>query len=327
MDPVEQKRLAIGVDMGGTNLRVAVVNHEGKILASIRRPSPIAEAKQGQASLIQAIRDVAADVAVTSMDLCGVGIGIPGWMDRMSGRLVFAPKMSHWQEVFDLDQLQCELGLPIFIDSDPNVATLGELWAGAGRGTRNMVMVTLGTGLGCGIVIDGKLYAGHHGMSGEFGHIVLNECTDTLCDCGRRGCLETQASGPAIARQGKLAVESGQDTLMKSLAGGQANNVTTAIVFAAAARGDPVACSLVERAGELLGIGLANLVSLFEPEMLIIGGGMADVGELILEPMRRTMKSHCYLLAMGYTSIGLSLAHLGDDAGMIGAARLAFGNE
>jgi glucokinase len=327
MDPVEQKRLAIGVDMGGTNLRVAVVNHEGQILASIRRPSPIAEPKQGQASLIQAIGDVAADIAVTPVDLCGVGIGIPGWMDRVTGRLAFAPKMAHWQEVFDLDRLQCELGLPIFIDSDPNVATLGELWAGAGRGTRNMVMVTLGTGLGCGIVIDGKLYAGHHGMSGEFGHIVLNECTDTLCDCGRRGCLETQASGPAIARQGKFAVESGQETLMRSLAGGQAHNVTTAIVFAAAACGDPVACSLVERAGELLGIGLANLVSLFEPEMLIIGGGMADVGELILEPMRRTMKSHCYLLAMGYTSIGLSLAHLGDNAGMIGAAKLAFGNE
>lgn len=324
MLPILQNKFAIGIDMGGTNLRAAVVDHNGQIIASIRRPSPIAQAQQGQTSLMQAVRDVAAEAAVDLGHVCGVGIGIPGWVDRVTGRLVFAPKMVNWQAVFDLDQLQGELGLCISVDSDPNVATLGELWVGAGRGTRNMVMVTLGTGIGCGIVIDGKLYAGHHGMSGEFGHIVVNDGSDYLCDCGMRGCLETQVAGPAIARQGELAVANGQATLISTLAGGQANKVTTAIVFAAAAQGDCVAYAIVERAGEVLGIGLANLISLFEPEMLIVGGGMADVGELILEPMRRTMKSHCYLLSMGYISVELVHARLGDHAGMVGAAKLAF---
>lgn len=324
MLPKEQKRLAVGIDMGGTNLRAAVVDCNGQIIASIRRPSPIADAVNGQASFIQAIHDVALEARVEPSALCGVGIGIPGWMDRVTGQLVFAPKLVHWQEFFDLRVLQRELALPITVDSDPNVATLGELWAGAGRGTRNMVMVTLGTGLGCGIVIDGKLYAGHRGMSGEFGHIVINEYGDTICDCGTRGCLETQASGPAIARQGKQAVARGDETLMRDLADGKADDVTTSIVFAAAARGDAAAGAIVEGAGKVLGIGLANLVSLFEPEMLIIGGGMADVGELILDPMRRAMTSHCYLLSMGYISLALSMAQLGDNAGMVGAAKLVF---
>jgi glucokinase len=324
MGDAAQKNLAIGVDMGGTNLRAAVVDQNGQLLASIRTASPIADPTKGQETLIQAICDVAARAAVQPTALCGVGLGIPGWMDRVTGRLAFAPKMAHWQDVFDLAAIQAELCLPLYVDSDPNVATLGELWMGAGRGSRNMVMITLGTGLGCGIVIDGKLYAGHHGMSGEFGHIVVNDFSEVPCDCGVIGCLETQAAGPAIARQGKLAVASGRDTLMSSLVDGCASNVTTSTVFAAAADGDPVARAIIEHAGELLGTGLATLVSLFEPEKIIIGGGMADRGEPLLEPMRRTMASRCYLISMGYVSVDLVLAHLGDTAGMIGAAKLAF---
>lgn len=315
--------MAIGVDIGGTNLRAAVVDHLGHIRAHIRRPSPIADPCSGQDILIQAIHDVAATADVALAQIQGVGLGIPGWMDRVSGQLLFAPKMAHWQSMFDLYRLREQLQLPVYVDSDPNVATLGELWVGAGRGVRNMVMVTLGTGLGCGIVIDGRLYVGHHGMSGEFGHIVVNDFAEYVCDCGMRGCLETQASGPAIARQGRLAVAAGQTTLLGQLAGGNAEAVTTAMVFSAAAQGDPVAQLIVDHAGELLGAGLATLVSLLEPEMLIVGGGMADVGELILGPMRRTLAARCYLIRLGYAPLALTLAELGDSAGVIGAARLA----
>lgn len=324
MCSLEQTGLAVGVDIGGTNLRCAVVDQAGQILALIRTTSSIAEPKKGREILVQAIRDVTAQAGVRLGDLQGVGLGVPGWMDRISKRLVLAPKMAHWQGVFDLDTIRKELGLPVYADSDPNVATLGELWVGAGRGSRNFIMITLGTGLGCGIVIDGKLYVGEHGMAGEFGHIVINDVAERLCDCGTMGCLEAQTAGPAIARQGRREVESGKATLISELINGQAEDVTTSVVVSAAKKGDPIARSIIEHAGELLGIGFANMVYLFEPEKFIVGGGMAAVGDLILEPIRRTMAERCYLIARGYISVEIVPAELGDDAGVIGAARLAF---
>ena len=315
--------VAVGVDIGGTNLRAAVVDEAGCIVQHLQTASPIVDPASGRYTLVEAIRAVATQAHLRLSDLRGVGIGIPGWMDRISGELIFAPKMAHWQGVFHLEEISREMGLPVYVDSDPNVATLGELWMGAGRGSRNLVMITLGTGLGCGIVIDGKLYAGTHGMSGEFGHIVVDmQGEDEPCDCGIVGCLERQAAGPAIARQGRRAVEQGGATLIRELAGGNAQNVTSAMVFTAAARGDLVAQGIVQRAGELLGYGLATMVSLFEPEKIIVGGGMADVGELIFAPMRQAMAARCYLIARGYVTVPLVHAELGDTAGVIGAARM-----
>ncbi len=315
---------AIGVDIGGTNLRAAVVDEAGCIVHHLRTASPIVDPSSGRQALVQAVREVAMQAQRRLADLCGVGIGIPGWMDRVRGELVFAPKMAHWQDVFDLEDISREVGLPVYVDSDPNVATLGELWMGAGRGSRNLVMITLGTGLGCGIVIDGNLYVGAHGMSGEFGHIIVDSLgEDEPCDCGIVGCLERQAAGPAIARQGRKAVEQGDATLIRDFADGAAQNVTSAMVFAAAAREDRVAQAIVQRAGTLLGYGLATIVSLFEPEKIVVGGGMADVGELIFAPMRQAMKTRCYLIARSYVTVPLVHAELGDTAGVIGAARMA----
>ncbi len=327
MDSIEESGVAIGVDIGGTNLRAAVVDQSGKILAFTRTRSPIADPMQGHDLLVQAIRTVATQANVQLSQLQGVGLGIPGWLDRLSGRLAFAPKMAHWQQIFDLDRLQQELALPIYVESDPHVATLGELWVGAGRGSRHLIMITLGTGLGCGIVVDGKLYVGRHGMAGEFGHIIVNDDGAVLCDCGLTGCLETQAAGPAIAQQGRAAVESGTVTLIGDLVQGRADCITAATVFCAAERGDPVAQSIVNRAGELIGFGLATLVSLCEPEKIIVGGGMADVGDLILKPMQQAMARRCYLIARGYIAVEFVRAQLGDHAGVIGAARLAFSHE
>lgn len=328
MGTIEETGLAIGVDIGGTNLRAAVVDYSGKILALTRTKSPIADPTQGYELLVQTIHTVATQANVPLRQLQGIGLGIPGWLDRVSGRLVFAPKMAHWQQIFDLDRLQQALALPIFVDSDPHVATLGELWVGAGRGSRHLIMITLGTGLGCGMVVDGKLYVGRHGMAGEFGHIVVNDHdAAVLCDCGLTGCLETEAAGPAIARQGRAAVEGGNATLISDLVQGRVDCITTATVFCAAERGDPVAQSIVNRAGELIGFGLATLVSLCEPEKIIVGGGMADVGDLLLKPMQQAMAQRCYLIARGYIAVEFVRAHLGDHAGVIGAARLAFSHE
>lgn len=323
----EQRMAAIGVDIGGTNLRAAVVDQTGKILAFTHAKSPIADPTQGCTQLVQAIRSVAAQANLQLGQLQGVGLGIPGWQDRLHGRLVFAPKMAHWQPIFDLERLQKALDLPIYVDSDPHVATLGELWVGAGQGSRHLIMITLGTGLGCGIVVDSKLYVGQHGMAGEFGHIIVSDDATVVCDCGLTGCLETQAAGPAIARQGRAAVESGAVTLMRDLVQGRVDCITTATVFCAAERGDPIAQSIVNRAGELIGFGLATLVSLCEPEKIIVGGGMAAIGDLLLKPMQQAMARRCYLIARGYITVEFVRAQLGDNAGVIGAARLAFSHE
>lgn len=323
MSSIGRTSVAVGVNVGGTNLRAAVVDHSGQILSALRTVSPIADPSSGQQSLIQAIQTVTTQAGFRLEELKGVGLGIPGWMDRISGTLTFAPKMAHWQGVFELNAIRNELGVPVFVDSDPNVATLGELWQGAGRGSQDLIMVTLGTGLGCGIVIDGKLYVGHHGMAGEFGHIVIGEMADYLCDCGTIGCLETQAAGPAIARQGQQAMAKPQETIIRNLTRNRAQDITTATVFAAAEQGDPVASEIVRRAGEMLGFGFATLVSLLEPEKIIVGGGMADVGELILQPIRHAMAERCYLISKGYISVDIVPAELGDNAGMIGAASMA----
>lgn len=324
MEPSEKPAVAIGIDIGGTNLRAAAVDQTGKILAYTRTKSPIANPTQGHDLLVQTICAVAAQVNRQLEQIQGVGLGIPGWLDRVSGRLAFAPKMAHWQPIFDLIRLQQMLGLPVYVDSDPHVATLGELWVGAGRGCRHLIMITLGTGIGGGIVVDGKLYGGRHGMAGEFGHIIVNADATELCDCGLIGCLETQASGPAIARQGRAAVADGVPTLISDLVQGRVDCITTATVFCAAERGDPVAQSIVNRAGELIGCGLATAVSLCEPEKIIVGGGLADVGDLLLTPIRQALAMHCYLIARGYITVEVVPAHLGDEAGVIGAARLAF---
>ena len=321
---VKQNQLAVGIDIGGTNLRGAVVDHTGQIKAFLHTASPINNPVQGQKVIVDTVYRLATQAGICVEHLAGLGLGIPGWMDRLRGELIFAPKMAHWQNIVTLDALRRELGIPVYAASDPNVATLGELWKGAGQGSRNFIMITLGTGLGCGIVIDGKLYVGHHGMAGEFGHIAFCAAAEPVCDCGMIGCIETQAAGPAIARLGRQALASGQPTLLRDLVMGQAERLTTSAVFSAAQQGDPVAQAIVNCAGERLGIGFAALVSLFAPEKIIVGGGMSEVGDLLLEPIRRAMMAHCYLLARGYVTVEVVTAQLGDDAGVIGAAQLAF---
>ncbi len=323
---VKRNELAIGIDIGGTNLRGAVVDQSGQIKAFMHTSSPIADPRQGHKVIVETVHRLAAQAGVLVENLIGIGLGIPGWMDRIRGDLIFAPKMAHWQNIFSLNALRCELGIPVYAASDPNVATLGELWVGAGQGSQNFIMITLGTGVGCGIVIDGKLYVGHRGMAGEFGHISFNDSSEPLCDCGMSGCLETQAAGPMIARQVRHAVASDQQTLLRDLGMERAEELTTPTIFSAAKHGNPVAQSIVNRAGEQLGIGFATLVSLFEPEKIIVGGGMSEVGDLIFEPIRRAMMAHCYLIARGYITVEVVPAQLGDDAGVIGAARLAFSN-
>jgi len=319
------RQQVIGVDIGGTNMRGALVNQDGRITGVHRRPRPEPNGGAGLDEIVNFIKHIAEEAGLSVNDLAGVGIGIPGWVDHLTGELVFAPKFAGWQDLNMPSYLRQRLGCPVYFGCDPHMAALGEWWLGAGRGRSNFVMVTIGTGIGCGIVINGKLYTGHHGFAPELGHTLVADAVETTCSCGTPGCLESLTAGPALAHAGREAARAGRSPRLLALAGGEADQITAETVVAVAREGDPAAVQILDRAGRLLGRACANLVTLLEPECIVVGGGLSSVGELLLTPMRQAMEKESYLISRGYVRVDLVKAKLLDDAGMAGAAFLAFG--
>jgi glucokinase len=318
-------QLAIGVDIGGTNMRAALVDPAGRIIHHERQRSRIGNDAIAYADeIVGLVESVVANAGFSMAVVGGVGIGIPGWIDRWTGELVLAPKFASCNGRVLQERLQERFARPVSFDSDPHVATLGELWQGAGRGALDFVMITLGTGIGCGIVLGGRLYSGHHGFGPEFGHMIVGEVSEIVCACGVRGCLESLASGPAIGQAGRRAAQEGQAPRLLERASGVAERITAETVVACAAEGDEASVAILQRAGQLIGTACANVVSLLEPERIVVGGGLSEVGEILLGPIRQTMQRCCYLIAQGYVSPEFRVAQLGDRAGVVGAARLAY---
>jgi glucokinase len=307
-------REAIGVDLGGTKMAVGVVDaeqhihHEGKE-SSIGLSEDQLVADLGR-ELLEA-RDARPDV------LCA-GLGIPATIDHDRGVAIQAVNL----EISDVpvrDLMQKKLGLPVYIDNDANVAALAEFLFGAGRGARNVVMLTIGTGIGGGLILDGEIYRGSIGGGAELGHIVIVE--DGLpCqgNCPNHGCVETYASGTAIAREGKAVAEREPDSALgRALAEGPIVGKT---VTDLAMAGDALATGIVAEAGHHLGVALASLANIFDPDVFVIGGGVSVVGDLLLDPAREELRSRA-LPPMNRAPV--QLAELGPEAGMIGAAAMA----
>jgi glucokinase len=308
-------RETIGVDLGGTKMLVGVVDsdrrihHESRESSTGRTEEEIVEVLSRE--LIEA-RDARPGVAAA-------GLGIPATIDRERGVAINAVNL----EITDVplrDLMTERLGLPVFIDNDANCAALAEHLYGAGKGADNVVLLTIGTGIGGGLVLGGEVYRGANGAGAELGHTVIDEngpkCQGT---CPNHGCLEALASGTALAREGTAAAgrEPGS-ALGRVLAGGK--GVTGKDVTEAAIAGDEVAAEVIATAGRHLGVGLANFANVFEPDVIVIGGGVSAAGELLLEPAREEMRSRA-LPPMNETRV--EVAQLGSDAGMIGAAAMA----
>jgi glucokinase len=321
------RQLAAGVDIGGTHMRAALIDRSGRILARRKGSKPGKPGLAGVDEISALVRGLVTAQGLRSRELLGVGVGIPGWVDRITGKFVFAPKLAEWQQLPVLARLKEQLGCPVALETDPRVATLGELWLGAGRGKRDFVLVTVGTGIGCGIVMDGRLCVGHHGFGAELGHTVVDlslaKASVPRCACGTPGCLESLASGPAMAQAGQDAAAAGDSPHLVSLADGMPERISAEMVVAAARQGDIVARGIITQAGEWLGVGIANVVSILEPELVAIGGGLSEVGELFLVPVRQAMRRWCYLIGKGYIDVDLVQGELGDDAGIVGAAKMA----
>lgn len=310
--------LSIGVDVGGTKILAGAVAEDGSIQATARRPTPRHDA---EAVLAQVANVVAELRDGTDEAIDGVGVGIAGVVDAERSRVYFAPNL-RWSQVPARALLEASTGLPVVVENDGNIAAWGEYRFGAGRGTSDMVLVTVGTGIGGGIVIDGRLFRGAHGAAGEIGHI--NAVPDgRACGCGRGGCWEQYASGNALVREAReLAAERRSEAgLLLSLGDGTPEGVQGPEVTQAALAGDPIAREAFARVGTWLGRGLADLAAVLDPEVFVIGGGVSESGDLLLASARSTLNDK--LIGQQNRPAPLvRAAELANSAGIVGAADL-----
>ena len=309
----------IGIDVGGTNVKIALVNDEGKILYSNSVPT---RAEMGYEYTVnnikQAIYDLLKETKLEPKDIQGIGFGFPGQVDYKAGIVRNAPNIPGWVEIPIEQIFEDEFHIPTRVDNDVRCAALGELNYGAGKGCENLICITVGTGIGSGLVVNGKLVRGASNAAGEIGHIKLQMNGGPICGCGDTGCLEAFASGPAIVALAEDYIKGGKSTKYRELANGAP--ITPYIVCEAAKAGDPVAQRIFTIIGEYIGIGMASVVNLLNPEKIIIGGGVADAGEYLLNPLSETLKKRAMKIA-GET-VKIVHAELGNTAGVIGASLL-----
>ena len=307
--------LYVGVDLGGTNLRAALVNTStGEVVSDARTAT---RAEEGPGAVIERMAALVRRLMSASTPVA-VGIGVPGLYDPETNAVRFLPNLpTAWRGIPLGTEISHRCGLPTCLVNDARAFALAEATFGAGRGARNVVGVTVGTGIGGGVVIGRRLYTGLDGTAGEVGHQII-DYNGPPCGCGSRGCLEAHASAPAIATMGVKAVRQGRTTRIRDLVQGDLNRITPEVIVQAAEEGDGVAQEILTEAGMLLGIGLSNLITLFSPDVVVIGGGVAKAGERLLHPIRETVRARCRVTPV--ERIRICLAELGDNAGAIGAA-------
>ncbi|MGH2767381.1 MAG: ROK family protein [Acidimicrobiales bacterium] len=307
--------LVAGVDVGGTKLLAALVDPSGKVR---HRLVLATDPNAATASILAALDQLLAAHAGHAGEVLAIGVGVAGFVEYHSGRVAFAPNLTY-EEPEVAKVVRARFNLPVTVENDAGAAAWGEHEFGAGRGCDEMLLVTVGTGIGGGIVVGGRLYRGHGGFAAEVGHMTLLEAGPS-CACGQRGCLEALASGTAIGRMGREGVKAAPDSVLLELAGGDPARITGALVTQAARSGDRLAASVVERAGRWLGAGLASLVNILDPELVVVGGGAVGAGGLLMEPARAELASR---LSGRREPPPVEEASLGNEAGAIGAAALA----
>ncbi len=315
---------AVGVDLGGTNLRAAVLNPDtGEVLAQARQPT---HAHEGHAAVIQRMADLIRAAleqgGCTLQQVQAIGIGVPGMTDLERGVVLLLPNLpGQWRNVPLQAEIEQRLGLPARLINDVRAITLGEWAFGAGRGVQTVACYAIGTGIGGGLILNGRLHLGLDGTAGEFGHTVV-EPYGLPCSCGGRGCLELYTSGPAIAAMGAKAVMHGHTTLIDSLVKHDLNLITVEVIAQAARQGDAVACGIFERVGMYLGISIGNILHAVSPQRVILTGGVAQAGDLLFAPIRCTIQERVHL--MPADKVDIVPGQLGGNAGLVGAALWAF---
>jgi len=307
--------LALGVDVGGTKIAAGVVSEDGRIVEKVRHPSPADDAEALRTSIGAAVNELRG-----RHDLAAVGVSAAGFVSSDRRRVLFAPNLV-WGHAPLADLLEDEIDAPVVIENDANAAAWAEYRFGAGVGVPDQLMITLGTGVGGGLILGGAIYRGAHGIAAEIGHIgVLRD--GVRCQCGRTGCLEQYASGRALERDARLAADAGRAPRLLERAGGDPEAVTGLMVTELARAGAEDALELVEQFARHLATGISSLVSVLDPALVLLGGGLSEAGDVILRPTAAALSRD---LTGGDDRPGpeLRISALGNDAGIIGAADLA----
>ncbi len=309
--------LTVGVDVGGTKIAAGVVDDKGTIVATVRRESPATDTDAIEATIAELVLELKSE-----HDVEAVGVGAAGFIDARRSTVLFAPNLA-WRDEPLKAELERRTGLPVVIENDANAAAWGEFAFGAGADVDDLLLVTVGTGVGGGIVLDGKPHRGAFGIAAEIGHLRVVP-QGRLCGCGNHGCWEQYASGSALVRDAQERVAAGGADVAGLLerAGGDVTSVSGPIVSQAAQAGDPVAIELLAGLGQWLGEGIASLTAVLDPAVVVIGGGVSEVGDLLLDPIREHFRAQ--LTGRGHRpELDIRPAQLGNTAGLIGAADLA----
>ncbi len=311
--------LFASIDLGGTNIHAALAQSDGILVAEIKQPTRSHEGPDLVISrMTEMIQGLAERVGTKPTAL---GIGVPGLVDVGTGTTRFLPNMpTQWRGIEVRGKMEQALGFPVYVLNDARTATLGELVFGHGQLVRDLVFFTLGTGVGGGVVLDGRLRLGPLNAAGELGHQTVDP-HGLPCGCGSHGCLETVASGPALTAEGVRLLLSGNAPHLHELCGGDLNLVTAAMIGQAAREGDTMLLSAIERIGTWIGLAAANIVSALHPRMIVLGGGVAQLGDLLIEPVRRTL--HARVGMFPTDDVEVRASHLGDKAGLLGGIALA----
>lgn len=310
------KKYCFGVDVGGTTIKMGLFDADGNVLD---KWEIVTRTENGGVNVLpdiaKAVEDKMAEKSIAKDEVAGVGVGVPGPVD--SKGIVHRCVNLGWDEFNVNDKLGELVGMPVMAGNDANVAALGEMWKGGGQGHNDLVVVTLGTGVGGGIIINGKMLTGANGAGGEIGHIHVQDGEPDTCGCGNSGCLEQYASATGIVRLAKRELaKTDQETVLN------ADSVTAKDVWDAVKAGDAVAIEVAEQFGKYLGEGLAAVAGVVNPEAFVIGGGVSKAGEVLLSYVEKNYKP---LVFHGSRDVKFTLATLGNDAGIFGAAKLVLG--
>lgn len=311
----------IGVDLGGTNVKTAIVSRDKKVLAKDSRPTNAEGGPEAVMNVMeQSIRELTASQGINLKDVLAVGFGAPGPMNWQTGIVYSPPNLPGWKNVPLAKLMKKRLGVRCFVDNDANVACYGEYWLGAGQGTENMAVLTLGTGVGGGVVVFGKLLRGIDGTAAELGHLKVQR-DGRMCGCGSQGCLEAYASVTGMVRTVKEGFEQGKESSLKTLCGGDLDKITGKMIYEAAKSGDAFAQWIFNETATWLGLGIASIVNFLNPEKVVLCGGMIAAGDMLFNPIRETMLANTFEVPGKRCQI--VPAGLGEDSGVIGCAGCA----
>lgn len=316
-----REQFILGIDLGGTNIAAGAMPIDGTREIAMRMIPTLAEGGAGAvvdriAALVEdVITQTRAETGAERSDFLGVGIGSPGPLDRARGVVIVTPNLG-WRDFPLRDEVASRVNLPATLDNDANCATLGEWWCGAAKGGRNVVGMTIGTGIGGGLILDGKLYHGASDAAGEIGHTTIDS-TGRRCKCGNYGCLEAYTSGPAIALRAREVLEGDEDSIMTSMVNGDVALITAQTVFEASKRGDAVALEVVRDTAHFLGVGVSNLINVFNPDIFVIAGGVTQAGELLFDPLRAEVRRRAFKPSVEACRIVAGALPL--SAGVVGA--------